>query len=253
MKLIDVTDVTDELRAALLAHAAAQAPRECCGLVVNDGMRLHYVPARNLYAGTAGEDRFELDPDAWPAAEALGEVVAVAHSHPHASANPSMADRVGCERSKLPWLILGWPSGMIKLLAPSGWSAPYQGRTFHHGVLDCYTMIQDWYWRELQVELPDFDRRDEWWLQREGGPPAQDLYMEHFAEAGFVLVQGEPRRHDVPLIQVMSERANHSAVFVRDGVILHHLAGRLSCEDVWGGYWQRHMLGLLRHESMVAA
>lgn len=258
-----IAALTDTLREAMLAHAQEEAPRECCGLLVRlpDGEGLSYYRAENQYIGTAGEDRFQLDPDAFVYLEDLGaEVLAVVHSHPNGSANPSMADRVGCERSGLPWLIVGWPSGVFKQLAPSGWAAPYEGRTFHHGVLDCYTLLQDWYRREpdLGFELPDIDRDDDWWKPKLDGQgcivePAQDLYMQHFAAAGFVRVQGQPQRHDVILMQVKSDRANHGAIYLGDGTMLHHLAGRLSERTVYGGYWLQHTMALLRHHSRVSA
>ena len=242
-------ELDDVVRAAIAGHAASQAPRECCGLIVRTerDAQLRYYAGTNLYSGTAGEDRFELDPAAWVYCEEFGDVVAVVHSHPSASANPSMADRVGCERSGLPWVIMGWPSEVIKIVEPSGWSAPYKGRTFHHGVLDCYTLVQDWYQRELGIALPDVDREDEWW--RKG----QDLYVQHFAAAGFVPVNGPLQRHDVVLMQVMSDVANHAAIYQGDDVILHHLAARLSCDDVYGGYWARHTLMVGRHASLAAA
>jgi cell wall-associated NlpC family hydrolase len=46
-------------------------------------------------------------------------------------------------------------------------------------VLDCYTLVRDWYRREAGIELPDFERADDWWNQ------GQDLYMQQFAQAGF--------------------------------------------------------------------
>lgn len=239
-------ELNDELRQAMHAHAAAEAPRECCGLViehVEDG-KLLYVACRNVAPG-GGDDRFRIDAADYAMAEDQGNVLGIVHSHPNASANPSMADRVGCERSGLPWLIVGWPSGVICAVAPEGWQAPYVGREFHHGVLDCYTLIQDWYRRELGLELPDFEREDDWWAK--GG----DLYMQGFASAGFAAVGGEPRRHDVVLMQVVSDVANHGAVYLGDGQMLHHLHGRLSGRDVYGGYWQRHTRALLRHRSLA--
>lgn len=239
--------LTDELRQALLAHAEAEAPRECCGVLVRDpdGGTLHYMPARNLL-DTAGQDRFVMDPLDWAAAEDFGQVLAVVHSHPGASANPSMADRVQCEKTGLPWLVVGWPSGVMKEIAPQGWQAPYEGREFSHGVLDCYTLVQDWYLRELQIELPDFERDDEWWLH------GQDLYMANFAQAGFVQVQGAPQQHDVLLMRVASPKANHGAVYLGDGKMLHHLHSRLSTKDVFGGYWARNLVALLRHQSLAS-
>lgn len=238
--------LNDTLRADILQHAERQAPRECCGLIVkraSDGWLL-YWPCDNVHPD-AGGDRFRVSSRDYVMAEELGEVLAVVHSHPNASANPSMADRVGCERSGLPWLIAGWPSGVIKLVEPSGFVAPYVEREFCHGILDCYTLIQDWYWRELGLELPDFEREDGWWERGE------DLYMAGFEQAGFVKVGGLPQRHDVLLMQVRSIKANHGAIALGDGNILHHLHSRPSCKDVYGGYWERHTLVHLRHISRV--
>lgn len=31
---------------------------------------------------------------------------------------------------------------------------------------------------------------------------------------------------------------NHAAVYLGDGLMLHHMYGRLSSRDVYGGYWR---------------
>ena len=213
-------------------------------LACTDGI-VTYFPCRNL-AAVAGE-QFVIDPLDWAMAEDLGEILAVCHSHPNASANPSMADRVMCEKSGLPWFVIGWPSGVIKRLDPEGWSAPLVGREFHHGVLDCYTLIQDYFRVTLGITLPDFEREDGWWEQ------GKTLYRDGFGVAGFVEVNDTPREHDVLLMQVHSDVENHGAVVLGNGQILHHLHGRLSCRDIYGGYWRRHTRAVLRHRSLVEA
>lgn len=251
---ISLADISPMVLEDVMRHAEREAPSECCGLIVR-------VPAGDMLAGClvysaarnvapTRTEQFRMDPDSYVWAEELGEIVAVVHSHPNASANPSMPDRVGCEKSGLPWFIVGWPSGVIKQLDPSGWQAPYKGREFCHGVLDCYSLIQDWYRRELAIPLPDFDREDGWWEKREGHEP-QDLYMENFEKAGFVRVYGEPQRHDVFLIQYLSDRANHGAIYTGNGLMLHHLHGQLSEEIVYGHYYQHRTRALLRHISRV--
>jgi proteasome lid subunit RPN8/RPN11 len=232
---------------ALAAHAAACMPRECCGLVVRREDGLHYMPCRNAAQGVRGYDYFVMEPTDWAAAEETGEVVAVCHSHPNADANPSDADLVMCQRSGVPWFIMGYPSRVIKMALPEGYQAPLIGRSFHHGVLDCYTLAQDYYRRELNITLPDFDRQDQWWKN------GQDLYLQNFERAGFVQVDGPPCLHDGLLMQVHSDVLNHAAVYLGNGNILHHLQGRLSCEDVWGGYWQRHTGMILRHKLLLGA
>lgn len=226
---------------AVREHAARHAPRECCGLAVIVRGRLRYFPCRNVAA-----EGFAIHPDDQAAAEDAGEVVAVCHSHVFLPPEPSEADRVMCEQTVLPWLIVTHPTGEHLLLEPSGYRAPLVGRPFVHGVLDCYSLCRDYYRETLGLGLPDYPRQDEWWLK--GG----NLYLEHFAEAGFVEIDPESlRAHDALLMQVASPVPNHAAIYLGDGLILHHCHGRLSSRDVYGGYWRKVTVKALRHRSLA--
>lgn len=233
----------------LQEHAAEEAPRECCGLLVHSAEldKLYYLRSRNLHTGPEGHDTFILDPDSWTAADHIGEVIAVVHSHPNASANPSMADRVQCERSGLPWLIVGTPSGVVVELGPSGWQAPLEGREFAFGVLDCYTLVQDWYLRTWGLELPDFEREDGFWER------GQHLYRDGLAQAGFMVVDTtEPQPGDGLLMRVMSpDIDNHAAVYLGEGFMLHHLYGQPSRRERWDWPWQRRTTAVVRHRSRL--
>lgn len=250
---------------AIRAHAVAEYPRECCGLVVMAARRESYVPCRN--AAAAG-DHFVLAPDDYAAAEDAGRVVAIVHSHPDDTPAPSEADRVACEATGLPWYIVevskddagAVVAGEVRGFTPVGFEAPLLGRQFAHGVLDCYSLVRDWYRRERGIELLDFQRDDGWWEPgREG-----DLYMDHYAEAGFrPLLAGEDMAPgDVILMQVRSNRANHAGVFLgAEGLkeapglfsvpdaMLHHLYGRQSERVVYGGYWREATRLVLRYQG----
>jgi [CysO sulfur-carrier protein]-S-L-cysteine hydrolase len=80
-----------EVRAALKAHAEAEAPNEACGLVVlRDGVAERYEPGRNA---AASPYRFELDvdPELW-FLEDEGYELAVFHSHLSSPPRPSRTD-----------------------------------------------------------------------------------------------------------------------------------------------------------------
>jgi proteasome lid subunit RPN8/RPN11 len=87
-----VVVIPDNVRAALAAHAAAEAPNEACGLVLlRDGRAERYEAGRN---SAASPYRFELefdDPEIW-FAEDDGYELAVFHSHVAAPARPSRTD-----------------------------------------------------------------------------------------------------------------------------------------------------------------
>ncbi len=229
-----------------LDHAAREFPREACGLLVIHKGRETYVPCRNIGVGT---DQFVIHPEDYVRADRLGEIVGVFHSHPNLPAEPSQADKVACEASGLPWFILSFPSGQWHETQPSGYIAPLVGRAWAHGVLDCYSVIRDWYRAERGIDLPNFDRFDEWWKR------GQNLYLDNFGSAGFealgAVQSQEMEVGDVLLMQVASPVPNHAAIYLGDGLILHHLQGRLSSRDVYGGYWQKITTHILRHRTEI--
>ena len=84
--------VPDAIRAELRAHAADEAPNECCGLLVlRDGVAERYERGRNALASPYRYE-LEIDPSLW-FLEDEGFELAVFHSHPETEPIPSRTDR----------------------------------------------------------------------------------------------------------------------------------------------------------------
>lgn len=228
---------------AIRAHAEQEYPRECCGLVIVRRGREKYIPCRN--AGHNQHEHFVIHPEDYAAVEEQGEVMEIVHSHPNIPATPSQADLVGCERSGLAWSILSWPTNHFERITPNGYIAPLAGREFCHGLLDCYSLVKDYYAQVLGLELGQYQREWEWWAK------GANLYLDNAFKEGFVRVPNEEmREHDVLLMQTQSDVPNHAAVYLGDGLILHHLFSRLSSRDVYGGYWAKVTHSIYRHETL---
>jgi cell wall-associated NlpC family hydrolase len=77
------------------------------------------------------------------------------------------------------------------------------------------------------------------------------MFERCFAEAGFEDHGiNEPEYGDAILMQLDgSPGLNHVAVYVGEQRILHHLRGRLSSRDIWGGYYQKSTGLIVRHRS----
>ena len=222
-------------------HAKQCAPREACGLTINVSGKEVFWPCRNI---AENQTDFVMHPEDYATAEDYGEIMAVIHSHPISSAMPTPADLVGCEGSGLPWFIFSIPSGVWKEITPKGYEAPLVGRPFCHGVLDCYSLVIDWYKRERKIELPDFERREEWWNK------GDNLYLDNFEKAGFYAIDPKDiQKGDVILMQIHSKTVNHAAIYLGNGVMLHHLMKRLSCREVYGGYFQKNTRLVIRHRG----
>lgn len=240
-------------------HALEAYPAESCGLIIQEGKGEIYRPCRNLADGT---DHFVMDPKDYAAAEAEGEILMIVHSHPNASAKPSEADKVMCEETGLPWLIVSVFIDLITkemnaqdytITRPSGYEAPLIGRVWGPPRLDCYSLIRDYYQRELDIHIPDFEvqkRATDWW----NDPASSSLYLDHFSEAGFERVDDGPELHDVILMEVASKASvNHAGIYLGHdtGYMLHHLYGRLSNRVPYAAsYWQDHTRMVVRHKDL---
>ena len=233
--------LNDSVKQEIIEHSKLELPREACGLVIIFKGKQQYRPCRNI---ANGSDNFIIDPKDYEKADRDGEIVAVIHSHPNMSAKPSQADLVSCEASGLPWFVVGLPSEQWEYIEPKGYIAPLVGRKWSHGVLDCYAIIKDWYKQERNIELLDFFRSDDWWKRGE------NLYLDNFSKAGFYkITQEELKEGDVILMVINSSVPNHGAIYLGDGLILHHVHGRLSTRDVFGGYWLKNAVTYLRYEN----
>lgn len=219
------------------------AMQERCGVIVAAGAKPKLIECTNI--STTPQQQFKIAPLEWVHLIDTENVLEVWHTHPNESAKPSPADLVRLEKTALPWHIVSWPDGGHSYTVPTGYIAPYEGRVFAHGILDCYALCRDWYSREMGLELPDDDRDDGWWNT------GLNTYVDGFEKNGFYKVTPEInvrnlRRGDAVLMQISSPVPNHAAVYLGEGKILHHVYGRLSQITPYGGYWLKHTTHHLR-------
>ena len=244
--------LTNKIKKAINDHAAQCYPRESCGVIVKST----YIPCENI---AADADQFEISPRDLINAERKGAIRAYVHSHPDGTNLPSVPDRVQMALHGLPWVITD--GSEVQEYAPTDFSAPLLGREYYHGLLDCYSLVRDYYLRELGIELKDYPRRDIWWEDKDNPP----LYLDNFTKEGFTEVSAI-RKHDVILCRLgRTEHVNHALVFigtgelqsetvdiaVGDSLVLHHPYNRPSVREMYGEQWQRRTALIIRHKDLM--
>lgn len=127
------------------------------------------------------------------------------------------------------------------------------GLEFEHGVNDCYSLMRRFYAMNFGIDVPDLARPDSWW-DKDAHGKSLNLYLDHYAWAGFGLVHGRPQDWlpgDVILMAIRSEVANHGAILLPRGQILHHFLGALSqIEPYSRPLWRDTTVAVLRHPQV---
>lgn len=241
---------SNSLTDVMQASAAAQYPSEACGVVIRKGKKSIALPCKNLAENPRAH--FVMDIHDYAAAADQGEIIGIWHTHVEMSNSPSDADRVGCENSELPWYIISihkagdsFVFSDAYVLNPSGFEMPYLERPYAFGVLDCWSLVRDYYRREYQIKLGDYPRIERFWVE------GFNFFSDNWKREGFVSLvdDEEPKAGDLLILQTSQGSANHIAIYVGDQMIMHHCHGRLSRRDIYGGYWLKHTVLHLRHET----
>lgn len=235
--------MNEDTRKAAFEHAQAEFPREACGLVVVVKGKERFWPCRNI--SDYGGDQFVMSPEDYAAAEIAGEITGIFHSHINLPADPSDADRASCEATGVPWYILGLPSMGWAEFEPCGFEAPLVGRVHVWGAMDCWSIVRDWYSRERGIELINLPRAPNFWQRGE------NILGDNYRRAGFVQISEDDDLEvgDIIMMQTGdSDFPNHVALYIGDDQILHHAEHRLSSRDVYGGWYKKHTVKVVRYE-----
>jgi len=237
----------NKLKEEVLFHVKSEYPKEACGLIAIVKGKEKYYPCTNL-AENKYED-FVMNPVDYYRVSKEGDVQSVIHSHPNESASPSKLDQTACDVMGINWWIVSYPNVEWCEVISANKKPGFIGRQFVYGILDCFTLVEDYY-RDIGINLkvPQWNKDNgyEWDFWEKG----KNYYIDNYKTNGFKqITDGSLKANDALLMNIRSPISNHCAIYIGDNRILHHLAGRLSCRDQYGQYYRQYTTHTLRHEQ----
>ena len=96
-------------------HAEQEAPRECCGLVIEENDNEKYIPLENI---STNENEFMIDPKTFVKYQLISKIKYVVHSHYGQDCQPSDADIIQCREVGIPYLIVSYPDKDYTIIQP---------------------------------------------------------------------------------------------------------------------------------------
>lgn len=213
----------DAIHQAVLATKAS-APREICGYFSQDpSTHWHFTQCRNLSADP--DNAFEVSHHHLSQIRQKTHPILV-HSHPKGPGYPSYQDMQMLASLGLPGAVIvpssPSPDGYVCLFYGGVQPLDITRRGFCHGVTDCFALVRDYYAAHFNIVLPDYPREWAWWHH------GHNYYRDHYARYDFVSLRPEEplQKGDICLMKMRSDVDNHSGIYVGEGCIIHHLAGR---------------------------
>jgi proteasome lid subunit RPN8/RPN11 len=211
-------------------HAVQSFPDESCGLVAGG----QYIPCANVH--DEPQKHFKIDPHVFlHLQQENGKIEALVHSHPRGGPDyPTKVDMQTQQDMAIPWGIIVMLNGHVKDPFWFGDQVPIPplvGREFRSGVTDCYAVVRDWYRLNTDILLPDYPRDPEWWTD---GPSMPDMFFDAAGFREIPLNVKTMQPGDLILARIASKVTNHTAIYLGNGLLLHHIAGRLSNREPLG-------------------
>lgn len=233
-----IDDLDNRAKDEILQAARECYPNEMCGFVVQLAISHKFVLCENVADNP--QQTFDISADDFIRANAMGEILAVVHSHPNGEPFLSGADRQCQMGVCLPWILA--VSGSLKVFRP----VPHlRGREFVYDDADCCRLIQDAY-HLCGLDLPDCPRVD---IDTD---IKQQTILRYFEQSDvFERVHGL-QAGDVILTQSSNNTPEHALLYLSNGEMLHHANGHLSRREPYHSYWQKCTHSVWRHRDFKA-
>ena len=99
----------------IFKHAEQEAPRECCGLVIEENNNEKYIPFENI---STNKNEFMMDAKTFVKYQLISKIKYVVHSHYGQDCQPSDADIIQCREVGIPYLIVSYPDKDYTIIQP---------------------------------------------------------------------------------------------------------------------------------------
>lgn len=240
--------LNENIKEAIKQEALSSPLEEVCGFIYfNLSLSckcLHRCTNSTLSKG----DFFSISPLDYVRASEKGEILAVYHSHINENIEFSLSDRINANNHDMPFILYNIKKDIFNEYLPNDYVNPYVGREFTYGKSDCFSLIKDYYAKELSIEIIDnFTNRTEKWFEENSNAFFDGWKRDN---PKFYLVT-EPQKHDLLLFNYfrMIKAPHHLGIYLGDNIFLHHPRNKYSIIERYSDNFIKRTMHILRYDK----
>lgn len=223
-------------------HFKKEYPKEGCGILAVVQGKKKWFPCTNI--ADKGDD-FIIDSKEYLKLLRTTDIVAIVHSHPDSTSEPSETDRVYCNALGVPYYIFSYPEMDLTIVEPEKNLTELYGRDYKFGETDCFEALRDYLAQQQIIIPPRLMFQDDWW----------DKDLDYFTEETISNWKHVPvllkdiQPNDVLIFKLMAPVNNHCGVYIGDDIFYHHAYNRLSCRESLYPFWYKSITGVYRYAT----
>lgn len=235
----------------LQSHLLSCYPQEGCGIVINNT----FIPVENISDNPA--DSFEMDKNIYLDNE--NELQAIIHSHTLNIRDldprtPSYEDMKSADSVGLPFGIVHVDGENVSdiLWFNCDEVQPFLNRDYIPSVYDCYTLLNDYYRVNYNIDF-GLHPRPPYWEDWDSAYLYKSIltYEQGFDEISSKILDKQEilQKGDIIIFRIGATYPTHFGVAISEEKFIHHLFLRKSCEDTLLR-WKRQILYIYRYRAI---
>jgi len=213
---------------------------ESCGLIICKQGKIIAYPCKNI----AQEPNifFTISPRDYLFCSKIGEIIGCYHTHEEHNYFREV-DKMMANNLKLKYYLYCKKTDEFFEYIPDSYINTYTGRTFQYNKNDCFTLIREYYEKELNIKLEVPSYNDTWYKTQE------NLIVSNIEKQNFVQVESLQKNDIICLKYKRGENPSHLAIYL-DNSILHQPRARLSLIEEYNQEHKNRTTHILRHKNL---
>lgn len=253
--------LNDTIKSEIKQHALNENPNECCGFIIEDKNSKNITINKCKNISKNPLISFKISSQEYLSTKEIGEILSIYHSHPGDSFQFSELDKKISEAFNLKNIVYLIKKDDFIEYIPQGYENPYVGRQYYTGIFDCYTLVQDYFKRELNININDlpileYPMRliDEKYVLKKFSTIENiiDYSKKHAENNDFIEISNQNlKKHDLLILKNSGHGLPiHILIYLGNNNILHQTRETSLIEE-YNTDFKKRVIHALRHKSLL--